>query len=394
MFTFVNEGRMPPFLTKDDFYIWHQKVSDVLSMIFGSAEEAPNTLNVKFSNEERVVVYGAMSPDEIKREIGNLWNINKHVKDILSQILKVDDYYQGETPWYLAKAISFCNAGVSPEDILRKLNELFGLGEFSTLTTGEYCHATKTITLYTNSILSAAAYGSTHAEKLEVVFAHELFHAYHYQNNDAELIWRRDYTGSVVKEALASAFEYHYCDIYSIAGNRELYKTWKQHSVKIYPYSGAQYLLDEVSLRLQTTAFACVFKTSVKDLDGALRALLPVEVFYAIKNQKEMDLRQAFNKLMSKDAIGVIAHREITAIIRKPENRLLIPQLMDLTYSNTHFHATHYPIVATAPMKDAAGRKKSYADPVHRYGNREFYLTAQWDENQRELLLNWIWEHR
>ena len=162
----------------------------------------------------------------------------------------------------------------------------------------------------------------------------------------------------------------------------------------VYPYSGAQYLIDSASLLLIDFDFCNVFQMSLTDMDGALRVLLPLHLFYAIKNHKAIDMRLAFDKLMKKDPIGVIAHREITSIIRKPENRLLIPDLMDLSYSNKHFHATQYPILAIAPMLDKAGRKKSYSDPVHSYGKKEFYLTQQWSEDQLDLLLDWIWEHR
>lgn len=393
MFTFINEEKMPKFLSRDHFRIWLQKANKALALV-GLGEEAPKFLNIEFSDAEKSAIYGTMTLNEIKKEVRNLWETTRRVEDILNQLLEIEDYYRDGTSDFLAETISSCNIGISPKEIRKKLDELFGMGEFKVQTAGEYCHATRTITLYTRTIMTTDVYGRTREDNFEVVFAHELFHAYHYQNNDEELIWRHDYTASVVKESLASAFEYYYCDKYGIAGNNALYKTWKKHSVVVYPYSGAQYLIDSASLLLIDFDFCNVFQMSLTDMDGALRVLLPLQLFYAIKNHKTLDLRLAFDKLMKKDPIGVIAHREITSIIRKPENRLLIPDLMDLGYSNKHFHATQYPILATTPMLDKAGRKKSYSDPVHSYGKKEFYLTQQWSEDQLDLLLDWIWEHR
>ena len=104
--------------------------------------------------------------------------------------------------------------------------------------------------------------------------------------------------------------------------------------------------------------------------------------------------KRSFDTLMKQDLISVIAQREITSIIRQKKNRRLIPQLMDLNYSNKNFHATQYPILATAPMLDSAGREKSYADPVLRIGKTNYYLTAQWNKDHLDLLLDWIWQHR
>ena len=111
-------------------------------------------------------------------------------------------------------------------------------------------------------------------------------------------------------------------------------------------------------------------------------------------DQIRRHLRAAFDALMKQDIISVIAQREIPAIIRQKKNRHLIPLLMDLNYSNQHFHATQYPILATAPMLDSSGHEKSYADPVLRIGKTNYYLTAQWNKDHIDLLIDWIWQHR
>ena len=125
-----------------------------------------------------------------------------------------------------------------------------------------------------------------------------------------------------------------------------------------------------------------------------------VEYEYKIKNlilyrEKEVvvtNLRKAFDTLMKQDTIGKIAQREIPAIIRK--NRLIIPMLLDLNYSKTHFHTTQYPILATKPMIDGSGVNRSYSKPVHIIGKTKYYLNSQWDKKQFNLLLDWIWANR
>ena len=107
-----------------------------------------------------------------------------------------------------------------------------------------------------------------------------------------------------------------------------------------------------------------------------------------------MDLRKAFDELMKKDKISVIAQREIPSIIRQGRNRSLIPQLLDLDYSYDNFHMTQYPVLSTAPMYDASGHLKSYTDPVLRLGKTNYYMSAQWSEGHIDLLLDWIWANR
>ena len=413
MFTITNTSPMPPCSISNDFDTWFDKFNTALRGIglptfhaFGA------NISITFSDEEEASVYGSLSVEELKNRILSKWGHNEYILDILQHINNYDDYRHSIQDLMGAiERIRLDNETLPSSSILRAYLEEI---QFSMPVMGRYTRGTRTITLFTKNIESAAKkHGNTLKQEFERVFIHELFHAYHYIDScgkdRTELKCRIDYTGKVVKESLASAFEWNYCITNKIAGYDSLHAAWRTYSVLSYPYSGASELLvasPTISgtahiAHLDNKKFRDVFELSLTDMDEALRMMLPND-FYAIKNlmhyceRKVMstDLRAAFDALMKQDLISVIAQREIPAIIRQKKNRRLIPQLMDLNYSNKHFHATQYPILTTAPMLDSAGREKSYADPVLRIGKTNYYLTAQWNKDHLDLLLDWIWQHR
>ena len=113
------------------------------------------------------------------------------------------------------------------------------------------------IVLYVNNIYNAKNDFGGLLKAYEAVIAHEMFHYYHfckteitysdYKNNDSMYIpWefsqRNDYLSSVVKESFASYFESIYCKAHNI--NNNVTSSWYQHSITIYPYSGAKYIID------------------------------------------------------------------------------------------------------------------------------------------------------
>ena len=402
MFTFINYSLMPSYLSKSIFGDWFKKFNRALVKIGLSEWDYSNAdIEIEFSDEEKAETHGIISLEDVKEKIKKIWKIDERIEGILSQINNVDDYFNQKMSSPLAENIHGNNQKDSYEKIREILDKLFGEVYFNEYVLGEYYHTKKRIVLYTKNIEHVIPHGRMVDQNFEITFIHELFHAYHYRNDDIEIRFRRDYTSTVVKESFAAAFEWNYCVEYKIAGDRDLWWKWQKYSVLAYPYSAAQYLIDETAYKLQATDFCVIFKMSLTDMDQSLRILTLIE-FYDIKNliqyrEKEVkvtDLRAAFNQLMKQDSIGTIAHREITSIIKKRKNRLLIPKLMDLDYSKKHFHATQYPILAMSPMVDDAGRKRSYADPVHRSGKKEYYLNKEWKEYQLDLLLDWIWTHR
>lgn len=130
-------------------------------------------------------------------------------------------------------------------------------------------------------------------QEYEHIFAHELFHAIHYYFGKTELAKRLDYTSRVVKESLASYFEYTYCDLKNFYNTKcALKEDWDEISVVDYPYSGARYFLGD-------SHFNDILKISTKDMDKALRELMTryagpkcsikqlsvIEKFYGVKNK-------------------------------------------------------------------------------------------------------------
>ena len=405
MFTFV---KLPSYLLARNFNEWYSKICAAAKNI-GLSVPVSNDLMISFSDTEKTRIFGSLSVEEAKNKIRERWNISERANDLLDGLQTPEDFHESQLASPLAEEISAANRDQKEtyESVRAQLEDIFDMVAFKQLILGEYIHP-QIIVLYTKNIehtQQAPGEKRTLEQIYEEVFAHEMFHAYHYQSDPEELAERMDYTSRVVKESLAAAFEWAYCVENKIPKADNLRYEWERYSVITYPYSGAKHLLQPVPHKamvyLDKTAFCDVFHTSLVDMDRALRMLVSDE-FYRIKNlihyreKKVMstDLRAAFDTLMKQDLISVIAQREIPAIIRQKKNRRLIPQLMDLNYSNKHFHATQYPILATAPMLDSAGREKSYKDPVLRIGKTNYYLTAQWNKDHIDLLLNWIWQHR
>ena len=400
MFIFTNISQMPSYLSKSHFEEWFKKFNQSLAKIGLSEWDFSNfDIGVEFSCEEKTVSYGIISLEDAKDIIRKKWKIDEKVEETLLQINKVDDYYNHQMCSPLAEDIYNKNKNDSYEKVRKSLDELFGKIHFNEYILGEYCHSKKTIVLYIKNIERVEMLGRTIAQNFELTFIHEMFHAYHYRNDDREIRLRDDYTSEVVKESFASAFEWNYCVGYKIPGDRDLYWKWKKYSVIAYPYSGAQYLIDCDAYELLTKDFCVIFKMSLTDMDRSLRILTLVE-FYGIKNliqyrEKEVmvtDLRAAFNTIMKKDKISTIAQREIPFILKK--NRHLIGDLLDLNYSYKNFHMTQYPVLATTPMYDKSGNLKSYSEPILCINKTNYYMTAQWNNKYIDLLLDWIWTNR
>ena len=405
MFTFV---RLPSYLSARNFNEWYTKISTTAKNI-GLSVPVSDDLMISFSDTEKTRIFGSLSVEEAKNKIRERWNISECANNLLDRLQSPEDFHESQLTSPLAEEISAANRDRNEtyESVRAQLEDIFDMVAFKQLVLGEYIHP-QIVVLYTKNIehtQHAPNEKRTLEQIFEEVFAHEMFHAYHYRNEPEELVERMDYTSRIIKESLASAFEWDYCVENEIPNADDLRYEWARYSVMTYPYSGAKHLLQPVPRRamvcLDKPVFCDVFHTSLVDMDRALRILVPDE-FYRIKNlihyreKKVMniDLRAAFDTLMKQDIISVIAQREIPAIIRQKKNRHLIPQLMDLNYSNKHFHATQYPVLATMPMLDGAGREKSYADPVLRIGKTNYYLTAQWNKDHLDLLLDWIWQHR
>lgn len=118
--------------------------------------------------------------------------------------------------------------------------------DFTALVYGEYDWKQKTITLYVEAMKKTRKTGNNLEDLFLSVLLHEFFHAVHYTYCIAKgQIEPFKVKNDMIIESLASVFEHHICK--NILRNRslalDLEKSWREHSVFVYPYSGAELIL-------------------------------------------------------------------------------------------------------------------------------------------------------
>ena len=397
---------MPSYLREAHFVAWLRKFGQLLDKIIDSSFPKWTcfraNITIEFSDEEKANRYGSLTIDEVKEIIRETWGKHKEIEEILSKISSLDDYRK-----LIQELMEAIHRIYRDEDCKNpeKLHSLQNEMEFEMPVLGEYINEDKKIILYTINIeKSANKCGNIPSREFEKVFIHELFHAYHYLDDKEELVKRRDYTASVVKESLASAFEWFYCVENKIKGADELKSSWDKHSVVFYPYSGAKNLLSETTKRfaswehpLDTTEFRAIFAYSLDNMDSALRHLLDSYDFYKIKNlilyrEKKagvLNSRKAFDNFMGED-IGKIVQREIPVIVKN--NKYLREKLLDKDYCQTTFKMS-YPVLSLT-REFLSGQYRYYEDSIIYYGN-EYFLCSEWDKRRHlNRLLDWLWANR
>ena len=114
------------------------------------------------------------------------------------------------------------------------------------------------IILYIKNIEDNSSYGGL-LQALEAVMSHEYFHWYHHlisrDRQNLEFEQRHDYLSTVVKESFADYFCSTYCEYNMIIFDEN---RWYDHSVRIFPYSGATFITD-------FNHFKCLFHRSLDD---------------------------------------------------------------------------------------------------------------------------------
>lgn len=288
----IGTASMPSYLREAHFAVWLKKYTQLLDEIIDKRSLPKwnyyrSNISIEFSDEEKANRYGSLTIEEVKEIIRDTWGKHKEIEEILSRINSSEDYRK-----LLQELMRTIHRIYRDEDCENpeKLHSLLNELEFEMPVLGEYINNDKKIVLYTINIeIAADKYGNIHSREFEKVFIHELFHAYHYSEDKEELVKRRDYTASVVKESLASTFEWLYCDKNEIKGADDLKSSWDKYPVVFYPYSGARGLLFEIGhftgkYKLDAEKFCNVFDLSLKDFDSALRELLAKYNFYEIKN--------------------------------------------------------------------------------------------------------------
>ncbi len=174
--------------------------------------------------------------------------------------------------------------------LIDSLSKSFSLSKFVTM--GTYSPSNKEITLYLLNIYNACKKNSYRNEiYLMSVYAHELFHAYHYHvmNIDADDINLKGF--DIVLESLASYFQYLYTNqlygydevIYkqepSIHVADSIKNSW-EYDMYIYPYSGALYMFNnDMNYRANYSLFRNIF---IKSLDSFSDAFELINMFYKL----------------------------------------------------------------------------------------------------------------
>lgn len=126
-----------------------------------------------------------------------------------------------------------------------------------------------TITLYLKTISKCRDYN----DYLFEVFAHEIFHAYHWfaANNAFGCSWKyTQFQKDTVKEALASYIEHKYISSYNSKLADELDRCLSRIKMKHYPYSGYKHICND-------EFFTMVFEESMDDLGDAYNLLIHEE---------------------------------------------------------------------------------------------------------------------
>ena len=237
----VDTKNMPTYLSWQLFDSW---VSD---WCVGGLMRVPFLdVNVSFSREKKTDCYGVLSMEKAKEEIKSLFpkdvEITTWLEERLAPIETQDEL------WDRAEDLAFGSVvreKCDGKNIFKRVREIASAVKFSVARLGEYRHAEHEIVLYTNSIERACK--NDVVQLFEEVFAHELFHAFHYHFlksclNDNDIIFRTDATRRVVLESLASYFELWYCQQHGIS--TDLLSTWERNEPAFYPYAGAKYIKD------------------------------------------------------------------------------------------------------------------------------------------------------
>ncbi len=284
----VDTQNMPPQLSVQHFDHWIYRFARLgQNFDFDDISALVPTLTVSFSAKRKKKTYGFFSVPEAKERIRDLFppkaELREWLEDRLASIVTRQDL------WNNMEDLAYSPNDLFPYDgseILERIREIASAVQFPQWVLGKYFPDRREIVLYTNNILCTRE-KKTVEQAFEEVFAHELFHAYHYfylhnQNNevkDADILSRTDQTRKVVLESLAAYYENAYCEEYNIP--TDLWNVWCDNRPAIYPYAGAKYIQNK-------REFKEILEIS-SDLDAALRKLLfkgkeGTRQFYMVKN--------------------------------------------------------------------------------------------------------------
>lgn len=243
-------------------------------------------LVVEFSDQIKRKKFGRYRTiDEVIRDLIRKYeNARPRIEEIYKQhrdrLETVEDIE--ELKHHFADSLSGVCLSCDFDKNLKILDRIFRVClPISSVVAGEYYLNQNKIVLYKQPIEDMARQSKTIEQAYTQIFLHELFHCYHYFEakyaGNGELIHRKDYTATVIKESLAARFEWLYC--YNLHLPNNLENTWQRINVVHYPYSGATFVQEP-------QRFEDIYNLSMNNEDEALRELLPQRLFWDVKNKK------------------------------------------------------------------------------------------------------------
>ncbi len=295
----IDTKNMPHYLSESLLISWYNNVCEFLFKLtddfkdynwdFNNSDDASMllSLEITFSNKKERDIYGTISLEKAKEKIIKIFSqeeVKKCLKEYLVNIETREQLLKNvEQLACIPKKIVSMEYDV--HNVYTHIKEIASSVKLYCSRLGEYRNATREIVLYTKNIESSCKNSSEYLKVFEKTFAHELFHFLHYYllyvaEKDEDILNRIDATSKVIKESLASYFEYSYCNSHGIPFDKN--EMWDKYEPSFFPYAGAKFIWNDAQ-------FNEIFELS-SDLDAALRKLLFKDLeghkqFYKIKNK-------------------------------------------------------------------------------------------------------------
>lgn len=257
----INSELFPKEVDKEQFIDFIEKLPGIGHNHSFSLHRS--TIIIELSNLEPTKTYGILTLDDVKNIFIKMIKEKnyEYADDLIERINNAkskDDLLELASP--IAEIIMDRDIDDGYEKALEMIQDLIGQIKFTGLILGCFYYEpywnydiSKTknekIILYVKNIEACQKnYGGVF-NAFKAVIAHELFHYFHcslskFFDGDYtyEFSHRSDYLSDVLKESLASYYEWVICKLYQIPN--DLILSWNTHSIKIYPYSGAKYISD------------------------------------------------------------------------------------------------------------------------------------------------------
>ena len=209
-------------------------------------------IKIKFTNTRQYKVYGNYSKQDIEKIIDKYVNQNPNLPPHITQSLhKISSLFaSNDVPIQylieeLKNSIKEFKSHLSSKE-LKGLDNIIATikqPKFIQEILGTFSH-NFTITLHIESIFDhSIKFNVPFTHALLEVFAHELFHAFHFLKVDNIKNWTS--ISPIILESFASYFEYLFCKdrgIYVF----NLERDWQKYDMYTYPYSGARFIKENV----------------------------------------------------------------------------------------------------------------------------------------------------